>query len=171
MIHTIRVYIMVVLLVLVVGSSCRHNEADPALVADFVELSPKSVVESRMQMHLDAVTNRDLATLKKTLHPEGKIQLILPGMEIVNGVDGFMDFHAKWFAASTEWSFETKILNSEVGNNFAMVITELTYREPMRDGKPYYNRQVVSYVLENVEGQWFVIKDHCSSTEKSTDER
>lgn len=160
---------LIILLISISFFSCKGDKVQPATELDGIEHNRKAEVEHKMKIHLAAVTNKDLVALKNTLHPDGKMQLILPGMEIISGVDAFMDFHTTWFNSSTEWSFETKILNSEVGKNYAMVITELTYREPMRDGKPYFNRQIVSYVLENVNGEWYIIKDHCSSTEKSTD--
>lgn len=121
-----------------------------------------------MQTHLDAVTNRDLETLRSTLSPKGNMQLILPGTEIIDKVDGFMDYHKEWFAAP-DWTFETKILNTEVGETMGMAITEVVYREPERDGKPYFNRMIVSYDLQKIEGNWYVVKDHASSIEKSTD--
>jgi len=161
--------VLITLLAILSFVSCNTDQEQSKSESAEVNLERKMDVENKMKEHLDAVTNRDLVTLKNTLHPDGKMQLILPGMEIMNGADEFMKFHSAWFSSDTEWSFETKILNSEVGKTYASVITELTYREPLRDGKPYFNRQIVSYVLENINGEWYVIKDHCSSTEKSTD--
>ncbi|MDF0708473.1 YybH family protein [Flagellimonas okinawensis] len=123
-----------------------------------------------MEKHLNAVTNRDLPTLQSTMHPGGKMQLILPGMEIIHGVDGFMEYHKDWFS-DENWTFDTKILNTDVGEQFGMAITEIVYREPERDGAPYFNRMIVSYVLEHVNGNWYIIKDHASSIEKSTDQQ
>ena len=134
-----------------------------------MHLEAKTQMEAVMKKHLDAVSNKDLTTLKSTMHPEGKMQLILPSTEIINGVKDFMEFHTAWFSSDSNWTFETKILNSEVGEKLGIVITELTYREPERNGKPYFNRQTVSYVLEKIDSAWYVIKDHCTSTEKSTD--
>lgn len=121
-----------------------------------------------MQKHLDAVTNKDLSALRQTLSPDGQMQLILPQSEIINGTTGFINFHENWFAQSG-WTFETKILNSEVGETLAMMVVEIVYREAERDGKPYFNRMIVSYDLKNINGKWYVIKDHASSVEKSTD--
>jgi len=121
-----------------------------------------------MQTHLDAVTNRDLETLTATLSPRGNMQLILSGTEITEGVEGFIAYHKDWFALP-DWTFETNILNADVGPELGMAIVEVIYREPLRDGKPYFNRMIVSYVLQKVDGQWYVIKDHASSVEKSTD--
>ncbi len=121
-----------------------------------------------LERHLNAVSNRDLDVLKSTMHPKGKMQLILPATEIMNGVDAFMNYHEEWFAMPN-WTFETKILNIEVGESHGIGITEVVYKEPERDGKPYFNRMTVSYALEKYEGSWYIIKDHASSIEKSTD--
>lgn len=123
---------------------------------------------SVMQSHLDAVSQKDLKTLAETLPPDGRMQLILPSTEIIDSVDGFLKFHSDWFA-QPNWTFETKILNAKVGSELAMVVVEIIYREPERDGKPYFNRMIVSYDLALIEDRWYVIKDHASSVEKSTD--
>ncbi|UOB18629.1 YybH family protein [Abyssalbus ytuae] len=121
-----------------------------------------------MQKHLDAVSNRDLIALKSTMAPNGKMQLILPKTEIIQGVEEFMEYHRVWFKDSL-WTFETNILNTEIGHKFGMVITEIIYREPERNGQPYFNRMIVSYDLEKINGKWYIIKDHASSIEKSTE--
>jgi len=121
-----------------------------------------------MKKHLDAVTNRDLITLRSTLSPNGEMQLILPQTEIMKSVDAFMDYHKEWFAAP-EWTFETEIKSTNIKADLGMAIVEIVYREPMRDGQPYFNRMTVSYVLEKISGKWYVIKDHASSVQKSTD--
>jgi hypothetical protein len=121
-----------------------------------------------MQKHLDAVSNRDLESLKSSLSPSGELQLIIPTAEIFKGTDAFVKYHRNWFALH-DWTFETKILNTKVGKTLGMAIVEIVYREPIRDGKSYFNRMNVSYVLEKIEDQWYVIKDHASSVQKSTD--
>jgi|GEM_PF-1570780 len=120
----------------------------------------------RMQEHLEAVSNKDLTTLKSTLSPEGDMQLILPNTEILYSVEKFMEYHQAWFQDTT-WTFETKILSTEIGEKVGIAITEIMYREPERNGKPYFNHMVVSYALKKIEGQWYIIKDHASSIEKA----
>lgn len=132
------------------------------------DLANKKAMIAVMNKHLNAVTNRDLNTLEATLSPDGEMQLILPGEDIIYTTDKFLEFHREWFKDTT-WTFETKILNTDLGESFGMAVTELTYREPERNGKPYFNRQIVSYDLKKIDGNWYVIKDHCTSAEKSTD--
>ena len=134
------------------------------------EMQNEQLFIQAMQKHLNAVSNRDLEILESTMSPTGEMQLILPQTEIINNVEGFMDYHRQWFKDTTAWTFETKILNTKIGNKVGMAVTEVVYREPERNGQPYFNRMVVSYVLEKIDGEWYVIKDHASTVEKSTDE-
>ena len=122
-----------------------------------------------MQKHLQAVSNKDIKALKSTLSSSGNIQLILPQSEITNTVDAFIKYHEEWFALPINWTFETKILNTTIGKEIGIAIVEIIYKEPERNGKPYFNRMVVSYALQCIDNKWYVIKDHASSIEKSTD--
>ena len=133
-------------------------------------IQSKKDATALLEKHLEAVANKDLETLKSTLSPEGKMQFMLPSSEIMIGVDKYVEFHTEWFKDTT-WTFETKILNSDVAPRIGIFITEQIYKESERDGKPYFNRMAVSYGLEKYEGQWYVITDHCTSIEKSTDKK
>ncbi|WP_055443519.1 YybH family protein [Lacinutrix himadriensis] len=149
--------------------SCVQKEHKNPLIN--YEVQNEMFFVETMQKHLDAVSNKDLNALKSTLSPEGNMQLILPQTEITNTVDAFMKYHEDWFAVQAPWTFETKILNTKIGESFGIAITEIVYKEPERDGKPYFNRMYVSYALQKIEGKWYIIKDHASSIEKSTDKK
>jgi hypothetical protein len=122
-----------------------------------------------LQTLLTAIENRNLDSLKSTLSPTGEMQLILPGLKIKNTVDEFVTLHQEWFKDTT-WTIETKIVNIKVGDKIGMAITEAMYREPDRNGKPYFNHMMVSYDLEKIDNRWYVIKDHASSIEKTKPE-
>ena len=124
----------------------------------------KSFVEV-MQTHLNAVSNKDLAKLKTTMAPNGKLYFMLDERETTYTSDEFIKFHESWFE-DENWTFETKITHTEVGPEFGVAITEIIYREPERNGKPYFNRMAVSYVLRFIDGKWYVIKDHATSIER-----
>ena len=158
---------LILLSVCILLISCQEKEQKIDLATE--KGSNEIAFVATMQKHLNAVTNKDLVALKSTLSPNGNMQLILPNTEITNTVADFMEYHKNWFAVKTPWSFETKILNTEVGEAFGIAITEIIYSEPERDGKPYFNRMYVSYALQKMDGKWYIIKDHASSIEKSTD--
>ncbi|PKV48888.1 SnoaL-like protein [Aquimarina sp. MAR_2010_214] len=119
-----------------------------------------------LQTHLIALENKNLDSLKSTLSPIGEMQLILPDSKIKNTVDEFVALHQEWFKDTT-WTIETKIANIKVGDKIGMAVTEAMYREPNRNGSPYFNHMMVSYDLEKIDNKWYVIKDHASSIEKT----
>ncbi|WP_109851011.1 nuclear transport factor 2 family protein [Aquimarina sp. AU58] len=119
-----------------------------------------------LQTHLTAIEHRNLDSLKSTLSPTGEMQLILPGLKIKNTADEFVALHQEWFKDTT-WTMETKIVNVKVGDKIGMAVTEAMYREPNRNGSPYFNHMMVSYDLEKIDDKWYVIKDHASSIEKT----
>jgi len=121
-----------------------------------------------MRRHLNSVTTRSIEKMKATIGGGEDFEMLLPSSERFKGEKAFLDYHQEWFQDSL-WTFETKIISKKVGSDLAAFTTEVIYREPERDGKPYYNRMHVSYTLAKSGGDWKVIKDHCSSIEKSTD--
>jgi len=157
---------MVLLCILVLQMACSK----PLKNTQTNKNNDEHYVILTMQKHLTAVSTKNMTALAETLSPNGEMQLILPASEVNDSVAGFLKFHEEWFKSSN-WAFETKILNSKVGTQLAMVVVEAIYREPMRNGQPYFNRMTVSYTLEKIDGHWYVIKDHASSVEKSTDKK
>jgi len=156
-----------ILFIFLFNSSCKDSNHKTTSNENIVLTNQNLFIET-LQKHLDAVSNKDLESLKETMHPNGKMQLILPSAEIMYTFEDFIMYHEDWFSMPN-WSFETKIISSNVGEKLGVATTEIIYREPERDGKPYFNRMNVSYVLEKTNNSWYVIKDHASSIEKSTD--
>lgn len=126
--------------------------------------------EKTLNAHMMAISNRDLDALASTMHPDGEMQLVLPDQEVMRGAQSFLDFHKAWFK-SDNWTVEGRIVDSRIGCEIGTALTEQMYREPERDGKPYFNRMTVTYVLEKVDGKWVVIRDHAAWTERSTDKK
>lgn len=121
-----------------------------------------------LTVHLNAVSQRDLTTLAATLSPKGDMHLILPQSKMINSAEGFMDYHREWFK-SDGWTLDNEIVYTNVGEDMGFAIVEAVYRELERDGKPYFNRMHVSYDLKQMDGKWYVVKDHMCSVAKSTD--
>ena len=117
--HKISAYIVLVsigMFLIACNNKSTSEKSEELVVVNATEkadVSNEKEFTQVMQKHLDAVTNRDLKSLGQTMAPNGQMQLILPKTEIIEGVEGFMDYHKEWFADST-WTFETKILNSKI---------------------------------------------------------
>ncbi len=121
-----------------------------------------------LQKLLTSIENKDLESLKTTMAPTGEMELIIPGRAITYTVDEFVALHQNWFKDTT-WTMQTNILNLKVDQNIGFATTDAMYKEPERDGKPYFNHMIVSYVLKKTNNKWYVIKDHACSLKKSTD--
>lgn len=119
-----------------------------------------------LKKHLNTVSNKDAEALSETLHPDGIMTWVMPDRENTMGAEAFVEAHKKWFA-EPGWTFETKILQARADCHLGNALVEVMYREADRGGKPYFNRMMVSYFLEYVDGTWHVVHDHAGSVEKS----
>ncbi|WP_117879819.1 nuclear transport factor 2 family protein [Aureibaculum luteum] len=161
-------YKLLFLSLLIIGfSSCniKQKESEKNKIS---KVENEKAFTSLILKHLNAVQNKDLNTLKSTMSPKGNMELIQPSSEIVYAVDGFMKFHQEWFKVPN-WTINTKILSTDIGDKFGVATTEFLYKEPERNGKPYFNRLIVTYALEKIDNNWYIIKDHASSIEKTID--
>lgn len=154
-----------VFLLVVTINSCDHKPKD-IKQSTVSKKQNEDLFKLVLTKHLDAVTNRDLTTLKSTMSPKGNMELIQPSSETVYTVDGFIKFHKEWFSIPN-WTLKTKILSTTIGDRIGVATTEILYEEPERNGSPYFNRMNVSYTLEKIDSNWYIIKDHASSIEKT----
>ena len=119
-----------------------------------------------LQIHLEAVSEKNIEKLIATLPPDSNFLFILPNTFPTTSSIDFIEFHAEWFKDKS-WTFETKILETNIGETMGIALVEILYEEPERNGKPYYNKMAVSYALKKINNKWYVVKDHASSIEKS----
>lgn len=162
----LKITLGILLIGIIISCQCKKTE----ILTKTDSKENIALFKTTLQKHLDAVSNKDSVTLLSTMSPDDEMQLILPGSEIKYTVDSFMKYHTTWFKdTTTVWTFETKILNTEIEDHLGVATTEIIYREEDRNGVPYFNRMIVTYALKKTNGNWYIIKDHASSIEKSTD--
>ena len=161
-IHFLQVLLSIAFIFSITACHVSVEDKTPA----FNQAAHEKSFKETLQKHLDAVSNKDLATLESTLSPEGTLHFMLDQRETSHQTKDFISFHEEWFK-NKNWTFETNITNTEVGPKYGLAITEIIYREPERNGKPYFNRMAVSYVLKFIDETWYVIKDHATSIEKA----
>lgn len=147
--------------------ACEQEPASQTEQNSSQEALEQSFKESLLR-HLQAVSNRDIETLKATLSPDGNMHFIFPGTEMITTAEDFAE-NQKMFFSDTTWTFESKIVYQNVGNKIGYAIVNAMYKEPERNGKPYFNNMLITYVLERNNGNWFVIHDQPTSIKKSTD--
>ncbi len=110
----------------------------------------ESEARTTLQKLLISIENKDLKSLKTTMPPTGKMELIIPGRAIIYTVDEFVELHQNWFKDTT-WTMQTNILNLKADQNIAFATADAMYKELERDGNPYFNHMVVSYILEKID--------------------
>ncbi len=152
--------LLFVLLLNACNDSASANDKTDIQLVEKNKIQSEASFIATLEKHLAAVSNKDAAALKSTLSLTGKMRMMLPGSEIFDSADSFMEYHTEWFSdTTTVWSFEPEILHTEIGRDLGTAITQIIYREPNRNGQPYFNRMHVSYVLEKEDGKWYVIQD------------
>jgi ketosteroid isomerase-like protein len=164
MLNNIKSSAIILFVLVVIAASCVST--NNAKQINNTRTESESIFLAQLSKHLNAITNKDLDALRSTMSPKGDMQLILPGQEIMYTVDSFMKFHEDWFRIPN-WTFDTQILHTKIGEDLGIAITEMMYREPERNGKPYFNRMIVSYGLEKINNNWYIIKDHATTVEKT----
>jgi len=148
--------------------SCQPSPSSEATLNQSVnaQKANKEACKLLLDKHLNAVSERNYDVLSSTLAPHNKMQLILPSQKMTTTVQEFLDFHKEWFVDTT-WTIESKIIDMTVKDKLAIAVTEQLYKEPERNGKPYYNKMQVSYALQKIDEKWYVIRDHASSIDKT----
>jgi len=165
MISTSYIKLILIGLLFFVGTSCEEK-SKPIEENDNSNVENVNSFKATLDKHLVAVANKNSVALKSTMSPKGNMELIQPASEIVYSVEGFMKFHQEWFNVPN-WTVETKVLSTTIGDKVGVATTEFLYKEPERNGKPYFNRLIVTYTLEKINNNWYIIKDHASSVEKT----
>jgi len=135
--------------------SCSVNETENS--KQFTEV---------LQNHLTAVSEKNIEKLIATLPPDSNFLFILPNSSPTKSSKDFIEFHAEWFK-DTSWTFETKIIATNIEEKMGIALVEVMYKEPERNGRPYFNKMSVSYALKKIDEKWYVIKDHASSIDKT----
>ncbi|WP_421801316.1 YybH family protein [Flagellimonas sp.] len=146
------------IIVTTLGTSCNGSIREKDKI--------DSGIEAVIEKHYLALSTKNLGLLESTLSPTGGMTLILPASEVVYGVNAFMDFHKAWFDLP-DWTMDYKIIGIERNISLSHVVVESIYFEPDREGKPYCNRMIITYLLEKSETGWHIIADHASSVLKT----
>jgi ketosteroid isomerase-like protein len=157
--------LLVVSFLFFLSTSCEEK-ATSIQEQEISKKQNEALFHAVLEKHLKAVSDKDYTALKSTMSPKGNMELIQPSSEIVYTANGFMKFHQEWFEVPN-WTVSTKVLSTDIGGKIGVATTEFLYQEPERNGKPYFNRLIVSYTLEKINNNWYFIKDHASSVEKT----
>ena len=102
------------------------------------------------------------------MHPSGTMHMMRPNTPVVYSTDRYIKYHTSWFE-DKNWSLSSQITDSNVGEKLGWALTDVTYRNEKPGTKFYTNKMSITYVMEKVDGQWYVISDHSTSVKKTVD--
>jgi len=164
-------YKLLLIFVLVSFVACKmeSNDTDVNNKETTESISNTEEMKLALRKHLNAVTNKNIDTLKITIPKENETMfLMLPDGAKMSTSGEFLKMHADWFLDTiSKWHIDFEIKYVYRNDNLGYSLVEAMLTEPERNGKPYFHKMHVSYVLEKRDNKWLVIKDHASSIEKS----
>jgi len=121
---------------------------------------------STLKKHINAVSTRDINTLSTLMHPSGTMHMMRPNTPVVYSTDRYIKYHTSWFEDKS-WSLTAQITDSNVGDKLGWALTDVTYRNEKPGTNFYTNKMSITYVMEKVDGAWYVISDHSTSIKKT----
>jgi ketosteroid isomerase-like protein len=142
--HIVRVIAAVALLFI---AACAHASA---------ATSPN--FDDALRVHLEAVSNRDLAALEPTLTRGDELILIFPNGSMTRKKAEYLSFHREWFAETT-WSMEFTPEWTRVSGQTAQALLRTRYQDTAADNSAIDNRSLLLMTFELQDGAWRLVTD------------
>lgn len=128
--------------------------------------SPAAAAETRglsfeqvLQIHLDAIRNRDLAAIERTLTSGERLDLLLPNGEHLRTREEFIKLHVDWFG-DRSWTWRYEPVTQHVGRELATA-TIKTHSES-RDAQGIvtrWSKNWLTLTFRKETGGWALILD------------
>jgi ketosteroid isomerase-like protein len=123
--------------------------ADPLWAADF---------DATLNVHLQAIQDRDLEGLMATVSEQPAPNLILPGGQLLQGKAAFRDLHVQWFA-DPDWRMDVSEVNRTASAEMASVLLRYTLRDRPEPGQGNPRSAFLLLVFQRIEGEWLLVHD------------
>ncbi len=151
--------------------SCQ-NDSSPTQTTSNTSAETKKAnhkaFHSTLKSHINAISKRDVNTLATLMHPSGTMHMLRHNTPVVYSTDRYIKYHTSWFEDDS-WKLTAQITDSNVGEKLGWALVDVTYRNEKPNTKFYTNKMLITYVMEKVNGKWYVISDHATSVEKTFD--
>jgi ketosteroid isomerase-like protein len=103
--------------------------------------------------HVEAVQNRDLDALIKTITEGEHLTLIFPDGTTYSTRQEYLDFHREWFA-DTSWTMEMEPVSLLVRGDLGIALMRTTYTDQAGP-----RQALLSLTFSQEEGQWRLVFD------------
>jgi ketosteroid isomerase-like protein len=114
--------------------------------------------EATLNKHLNAIQERNLGTLMRTLPENGDLILILPNGRMMRTVTEYINFHREWFD-DQDWAVSTELVAKKEGADLSFATLNVEYKDVDADGKPIMMLLLLNLIFEKREGQWVLVHD------------
>lgn len=152
--------------------SCQNDPAPQTSSKTTAEVTKANhkAFHSTLKAHINAISKRDIQTLTNLMHPSGTMHMMRHNTPVIYSTDRYIKYHNLWFEDNT-WKLTAQITDSNVGQKLGWALVDVTYRNEKPNTKFYTNKMLITYVMEKVDDQWYVISDHATSVEKTFDKK
>lgn len=126
-----------------------------ALAGCGAEAPERPDFRSALNVHLNAVQERDLDAFRATLTENETLYTIFPDGGAITTPKAAIDLHEQWFA-DANWRWDGEIVHLVESADMAMALLRYDYRDTL-DGAPRTNWLSLVFRLED--GAWRLVHD------------
>lgn len=133
------------------------------------EVAANCDFDCSVNKHLQALADKDWPAFEQTLSHD-TLPFILPNGKRSMSAKRYREMLEPWFADKS-WRFQAKELHRRVGADLGIVLLDVDYDEPERDGKPYHLDHYLTLVFAKEGEQWKLVFDQNTGYQPVADER
>ncbi len=111
-----------------------------------------------LNIHLEAIKNRDIDGFKKTIAQDDRLTVILPNGSLIKGYDRIIKFHENWFK-DMDWSIDFSVINELIGSDLSSVLIEVRYNDINEEKEPYQLEHYLNLIFIKENSDWSLIYD------------
>ncbi len=111
-----------------------------------------------LNIHLEAIKNRDIDGFKKTIVPDDRLTVILPNGSLIKGYDNIIKFHENWFK-DMDWSINFSVINKLIGSDLSSALIEVKYNDVNEEKEAYHLEFYLNLIFSKENSNWLLIYD------------
>lgn len=110
-----------------------------------------------LQIHLDALQKKDLASFSATISSDS-ITLIMPNGTLINNRKDFIELHEEWFS-DEDWRLNYEVINIEETSEIAYALLSVVYDDCDREGNPVSMNYYLNLIFKKYKEDWLLVFD------------
>lgn len=115
------------------------------------------IFKDALQLHLEAIQNRDLDSFCSTISDDSITLIMLNGTIIDNRMK-FIEFHKDWFS-DEDWKLNYEIIKLDETEKMAYALLAIHYEDIDMEGKPVHMKYYLNLIFKKYEDNWLLVFD------------